>query len=109
MDQSKDDEGTLTFKTAGRYNTPPVGVGFPPAPANRLIRTEDLKGPPFDAPVATLLDLWINKYGHAWVDVDAVMQDPFYSLAYARLKALGEVEVHYLTDRAIYVCRKPEK
>jgi hypothetical protein len=79
--------------------------------AERLdgVTEKELSEPVFDTPVATLLDLWVNKYGNAWIDTTEIERDPFYSIAYMRLKALGELEVHYLTDRSKYVCRKPPK
>lgn len=76
--------------------------------AIRVTESEQQNDPVFQAPVAALVDLWVEKYGHAWVDVSEVEKDPFYGRAYARLKSLGALEVHYLTDRSKYVCRKPE-
>lgn len=61
-----------------------------------------------DAPLETLINLWVTKYGNDWVELDAVMNDNFYGSAYAELKAAGELEIHYLTDRSRYVCRKLE-
>lgn len=79
-----------------------------PDPFVRRLTSAEQNDAVFQTPVATLIDLWVEKYGFLWVDVDCVEQDPFYRLAYARLKALGHLEVHYLTDRSKYVCRKPE-
>jgi hypothetical protein len=55
-----------------------------------------------------LLNLWLARFGNEWIDVMVLEDDQFYKLAYQRLKQLGEVEVHFLTDRARFVCRKPE-
>ena len=55
----------------------------------------------------TLCDLWLAKWGNEWVDLTAIQDDRFWQVACERLKQLGHVEQHYLTDRATYVCRKP--
>jgi hypothetical protein len=62
----------------------------------------------FNAPVATLLNLWLTRYGNEWIDLEDIEKDEFFAIAYKRLKQMGELEQHYLTDRARYVCRKPE-
>ena len=62
----------------------------------------------FDLPVDRLIDLWLVKYGNEWIDLADLQDDSFYGLVYKRLKSIGELEVHYLTDRARYVCRKPK-
>ena len=61
----------------------------------------------FNLPVDRLIDLWLAKYGNEWIDLIDLHDDSFYGLVYKRLKSIGELEVHYLTDRARYVCRKP--
>ena len=62
----------------------------------------------FKTPVATLLNLWLTRYGNEWIDLEDIEKDEFFGIAYKRLKQMGELEQHYLTDRARYVCRKPE-
>jgi len=62
----------------------------------------------FNAPVATLLNLWLTRFGNEWIDLEDIEKDEFFTIAYKRLKQMGELEQHYLTDRARYVCRKPE-
>ena len=62
----------------------------------------------FNTSVATLLDLWLTRYGNEWIDLEDIESDEFFAIAYKRLKQMGELEQHYLTDRARYVCRKPE-
>lgn len=71
------------------------------------LRSEQLEHEAFDVPIAELIDLWLVRFGNDWVDIVMLQDDQFWGLAYSRLKTLGEVEVHYLTDRARYVCRKP--
>jgi hypothetical protein len=55
-----------------------------------------------------LVNLWIARFGNDWVPMELIEEDAFFSSAFKRLKQLGEVEVHFLTDRARYVCRMPE-
>ena len=62
----------------------------------------------FKTPVVTLLNLWLTRYGYEWIDLEDIEKDEFFAIAYKRLKQMGELEQHYLTDRARYVCRKPE-
>jgi hypothetical protein len=62
----------------------------------------------YNVSIATLLDLWVTRYGNEWINLEVVDEDQFFQLAYRRLKQMGQLEVHYLTDRARYVCRKPK-
>ena len=68
----------------------------------------ELEHPAYEAPVSVLIDMWLVRFGNDWVDIESVDNDDFFRLAFKRLKAMGELEVHYLTDRARYVCRKPK-
>lgn len=76
-------------------------------PVNPTLRSEALESEAFALPVARLVDLWVTKYSNDWIDIAELQDDGFWHHVYVRLKALGEVETHYLTDRARYVCRKP--
>ena len=67
-----------------------------------------LESEAFKVPIDRLVNLWITRFGHDWVELERIEEDSFFSLAFKRLKQLGEVEVHFLTDRARYVCRMPE-
>ena len=69
--------------------------------------TKELNSEAFNVPVERLIDLWTAKFGNEWVDMTDIAIDAFFSGAYKRLKQLGELETHYLTDRSRYVCRKP--
>jgi hypothetical protein len=62
----------------------------------------------FNTDVQTLSDLWLAKWGNEWVDLTELHEDRFWSIAYERLKQLGMIEQHYLTDRAMHVCRRPK-
>lgn len=71
------------------------------------VTTADLDSVAFNTPIETLVNLWVTRYGEEWVDVDKIMDDPFFGATYKRLKSLGQLETHYLTDRSRFVCRKP--
>ncbi len=71
------------------------------------ILLRDLEMEVFDIPVYTLTNLWLAKYGNEWVSLSDVHDDEFFHYAYARLRSLGQLETHFLTDRSKYVCRKP--
>lgn len=74
-----------------------------------ILRAMDLEKDVFKIPIDTLLNLWVTRFGNEWVDLEAVIDgDDFFMNAYKRLKQMGLLEQHYLTDRARYVCRKPE-
>jgi hypothetical protein len=68
----------------------------------------DLEKDVFKIPIDTLINLWVTRFGNEWVDLETIDNDDFFVNAYKRLKQLGHLEQHYLTDRAKYVCRKPE-
>lgn len=72
------------------------------------IRSDHLKHEVFDVPVDQLIDLWVCRFGNDWISLTEIAQDDFYKLAYTRLKQIGELEVHYLSDRAEYTCRVPK-
>ena len=42
------------------------------------------------------------------MDLLEVTEDQFFQDAYTRMRREGELEVHFLTDRAKYVCRNPK-
>jgi len=74
-----------------------------------ILQALDLEKDVFKIPIETLLNLWVTRFGNEWVDLEAVIDgDDFFLNAYKRLKQMGLLEQHYLTDRARYVCRKPE-
>jgi len=68
-----------------------------------------LESEAFNIPVSRLIDVWVTRFGNKWVDLETLEGDEFFNSAFKRLKQLGEVEVHFLTDRARYVCRMPEQ
>jgi len=81
--------------------------------AKRVVESEItsamLESEAFNIPVGRLIDVWVTRFGNRWIDLETLEGDEFFSHAFRRLKQLGEVEVHFLTDRARYVCRMPEQ
>lgn len=51
-------------------------------------------------------DLWDARWGNDWVPIELVVDDEFFRAAYTAMQEAGEIETHYLTDRARYVCRR---
>ena len=80
--------------------------------AKRIVDSEItsamLESEAFKVPIDRLVNLWITRFGHDWIEMERIEEEEFFKLAFNRLKQLGEVEVHFLTDRARYVCRMPE-
>ncbi len=72
------------------------------------ITSEDLKLEVYNAKIEDLVNLWVARFGNEWVDLVDIERDNFFTHAYQRLRQLGQLEQHYLTDRSRFVCRKPE-
>ena len=72
------------------------------------VTEQDLESEVFNTPIEALVNLWQTRYGNNWVDLAEVMDDRFYARVFKRLRSMGMLESHYLTDRARFVCRKPE-
>ena len=85
-----------------------IGAARPLHNHNSHVTEDDLQKDVFSIPVDRLIDLWCVRFGNSWVNLEDIETVDFFITAYKRLKSLGELEVHYLTDRARYVCRVPE-
>ena len=99
----------VSLTTASNSQTTYGGVVRAQAFVDSEVTTAMLDSEAFNIPVSRLIDLWVTRFGNKWIDLDEVETDEFFSKAFKRLKQLGEVEVHFLTDRARYVCRMPEQ
>ncbi len=97
---------TVSNNTATLANTIRKDVNRWPEAQTNCIEIKEHEA--FNTPINTLLDLWLTRFGNEWIDLEDIEKDEFFSIAYKRLKQMGELEQHYLTDRARYVCRKPE-
>ena len=42
-----------------------------------------------DIPTARLIDLWVARWGHDWVDLLEVLEDKFFEDAYTRMRREG--------------------
>lgn len=101
-----DASGNLGISGAATFNTTVTAPGGVITNVDK-VTLMDLDSEAFKTPIDTLINLWVTRYGNEWVDLDKLMEDDFFSSAYKRLKALGQLETHYLTDRSRFVCRKP--
>ena len=72
-----------------------------------VVTQMELNSDAFSTPIDTLIDIWLARFGNGWVDSASIENDEFFRLAMQRLRQLGHIEVHYLTDRMTFVCRKP--
>ena len=112
LDRLQQTGATLASQTAASNSVwvtnDNVGNARPLQHPNTYVTEDDLQKDVFSIPVDRLIDLWCIRFGNAWVNLEDIETDDFFITAYKRLKSLGELEVHYLTDRARYVCRVPE-
>ena len=53
-----------------------------------------------------LHDLWDARWGNDWVPMELINDDAFFQKAYIAMLKAGEIETHFLTDRARYVCKR---
>lgn len=94
---------TVTANVTGNVN-----IGRPLRVSDNDITSEDLKSEVYNAKIEDLVNLWVTRFGNEWVDLVEIERENFFLHAYQRLKQLGQLEQHYLTDRSRFVCRKPE-
>jgi hypothetical protein len=59
----------------------------------------DPDNPAWSASVATLVDVWLAKFGDKWVEEKEVIADPFFSIVAARLTPLSRLEKHFIPDK----------
>ena len=96
-------QGSLTTASNNEYNILRAKLVV-----ESHVLSMELESEAFNVPIDRLINLWVVRFGHAWVPLEQIEADEFFALAFKRLKQLGEVEIHYLTDRARYVCRMPK-
>jgi hypothetical protein len=72
-----------------------------------ICMSHELDHPAMVATVLELENLWLQRYSRDWQDSTVVLMDPFFRVAYARLKNLGRLEETYLADKNKAVCRLP--
>ena len=101
-------QSLTTAVTSATLTAPSNNGPFGQVITSDALRSDQLKHEAFEIPVDGMIDLWLARFGNDWVDLETVDEDTFWLMLYRRLKSLGELEIHYLTDRARYVCRKPK-
>ena len=68
----------------------------------------DPDNPAWSADVSTLVDLWLAKYGDAWVNASDLHDDTFYSIVATRLLTEKRLERHERLDNFYSVFRLVE-
>jgi len=87
-----EDNGSLTYTTKSRQ----VGV--------RPLTEQDIQGEAMQAPLSSLVDMWLMRWSGAWVSESDFQEDNFWRVALIRLLGANKVEKHHLADRigAVY-------
>ena len=99
---------SLTYSTAGRYAIDNMSQSHSRvSDAEQYTNSVDIKGAAYETPIDSLDALWLVKYGNEWV-TDVQFNENFWEVAAERLRQMGRLEKHYLTDRACYVYRIPK-
>jgi hypothetical protein len=96
----------LTINNTASHQGGPFGATANPHNYTNSVELKENEA--FNTDVQTLSDLWLAKWGNEWVDLSDLQEDKFWTVACERLKQLGMIEQHYLTDRAMHVCRRPK-
>ena len=85
------------------YNTPwastqmaepiqqPIGL--------KPLREEDLKHEAMRAPLSSLADMWLARWGSAWVEEQEFMDDDFWRLTLIRLVGANKLEKHTFVNQ----------
>jgi hypothetical protein len=98
----------LTISNTASHQGGPFGATGKTVYGNFVNSVDLEENEAFNTDVQTLSDLWLAKWGNEWVDLSDLQEDKFWTVACERLKQLGMIEQHYLTDRAMHVCRRPK-
>lgn len=65
----------------------------------RPLTEQDIQGEAMKAPLSSLADMWIVRWGGSWVGEDNFQEDDFWRVALIRLLGANKVEKHHLADR----------
>jgi hypothetical protein len=63
------------------------------------LREEDLKHEAMQAPLSSLVDMWLARWGTQWVGEQEFMDDDFWRLTLLRLSGAGKLEKHNLVNQ----------
>ncbi len=58
----------------------------------------DLSNEAFNTPVETLVNLWLARYGDAWIDKSTVLGEKFFEITAQRLIRLSRMEEYTVID-----------
>jgi hypothetical protein len=83
--------GALTANTASWWSQAPIPIEVP---------QHNLNEGAWDVAISQLVDLWVVKYGSAWVNESEL--DEFYLIAAKRLRVLHKLEQHYVNGTDVY-------
>ena len=108
MGISDDDYAKALERFRQVYNTPLASVQMPETIQQTIgykpLREEDLKHEAMQAPLSSLADMWLARWGSQWVAEQEFMDDDFWRLALIRLLGANKLEKHNLVNQyhAVY-------
>jgi hypothetical protein len=103
MGISDDDYAKAIERIRQVYNTPLASVEMT-EPIQQTIgikrlREEDLKHEAMQAPLSSLADMWLARWGSAWVAEQEFMDDDFWRLTLIRLVGVNKLEKHTFVNQ----------
>jgi len=88
---------TTTFTGNGTYTANPTTGTFTPAGV-KVIDEQDLQHDAMKAPLSSLVDMWVVRWGGEWVGEGYFQEDDFWRLALIRLVGANKLEKHNLAN-----------
>jgi hypothetical protein len=70
----------------------------------RPLTEQDIQGEAMQAPLSSLVDMWLMRWSGTWVSESDFQEDNFWRVALIRLLGANKVEKHHLANRigAVY-------
>ena len=86
---------TREYFEAVQQRQPPTQqtIGYKP------LREEDLKHEAMQAPLSSLADMWLARWGSQWVAEQEFMDDDFWRLTLIRLVGANKLEKHTFVNQ----------
>jgi hypothetical protein len=92
LKQAVTTQNTVVFNTASRTQwQQEIGV--------KALREEDLKHEAMQAPLSSLADMWLARWGSQWVAEQEFMDDDFWRLTLLRLVGANKLEKHTFVNQ----------
>ena len=93
-----DNKGTITYTTQNRTPLKMTTAGVRP------LTEQDIQSEAMQAPLSSLVDMWIVRWSGTWVSESDFQEDNFWRVALIRLLGANKVEKHHLANRigAVY-------